>query len=293
MGTLTSNSSLSFSQIEAEFDLSTDSVLGLNEYYDADPYHEVPVAGTISVDNLRGTSKQTVRIEPEVSSDTSPRYGFSEYQGSSYYVAESGESAAAFGTESRTADVVTDTTDIRGIVAEYGGRYQPGSGFGPDSYTTLMGTTAGVNLLISINSSSSTGWDNFSCFCDSMPVNPGSVYNPWGGGTSSSWTVAGYNYSATTVANTVYTVPRTKYMTLNSNSGYYAMYHFASLSNTSPTAYGMHFSAAWNSRYDPTLQTFFTGHQNKHRHGAQMLYSGGWNDVINGNGTNEVYFYFY
>ena len=125
MSTIPASGSLSFSQIEAEFDMSADSQLGLNEYYDADPYHDVPVSGTIAVDDLRGTSKQTVRIEPEESSDSNVRYGFSEYQGSSYYVAESGESAAAFGMESRTADVVTDTTDIRAIVGEYGGYMHP------------------------------------------------------------------------------------------------------------------------------------------------------------------------
>jgi len=172
MGTLTSNGSLSFSEIESEFDLSADAQLGLNEYYDADPYHDVPVAGQIGVDDLRGTSKQTVRIEPGVSSDSAPRYGFSEYQGSSYYVAESGESAAAFGTESRTADVVTDTTDIRGIVAEYAGRYQASASTTPSASTTTVGTTAGINLLISTNSSGYTGWSNCSAFCDSMPYGP-------------------------------------------------------------------------------------------------------------------------
>lgn len=296
MGTLTSNSSLAFSEIESEFDMSTDSVLGLNEYYDADPYHEVPVSGTISVDDLRGTSKQTVRIEPGSSSDSAKRYGFSEYQGSSYYVAESGESAAAFGMESRTADVLTDTTDIRGIVCEYGGRYQAETGFGPGAGQTTYGTTAGLNLLISINSSSSTGWSNCSAFTDSMPIGPGSIYNPFGGGGTSTWNVSGYNYSATTTANTVYTIPRTKYMTLSSASGgagNYAMYHFKALSNTSPTAYGMHFSQAWDQRYNPDTASFNTGHQNKHRHAAQMLYCGAWNDDINGTGTNEVYFYFY
>jgi len=289
MSTIPSNASLSFSQIEAEFDMSADSQLGLNEYYDADPYHEVPVAGQIGVDDLRGTSKQTVRIEPEESSDTAPRYGFSEYQGSSYYVAESGESAAAFGVESRTADVVTDTTDIRAIVAEFGGYYFPGN------YTTphegAMAINTSVNLLIAINTSTSSGWDNCSAFCDSLPFAPGSTSNPFGGGSATQYDVSGYNYSATTSANTVYTFPRTKYMTLSGTSAYYPLYHLKGLSNTSPTAYGMHFSAAWNSRYDTTYG-FFTGHQNKYRHAAQMLYSGARNDAVYGS-PNEVYFYFY
>lgn len=293
MGTLTSNGSLSFSQIEAEFDASADAQLGINEYYDIDPYHDVPVSGTISVDDLRGTSKQTTRIEAERSADTYVRYGFSEYQGSSYYVAESGESAAAFGVESRTADVVTDTTDIRGIVAEFGGHYQPISTTSPAAGSTTYQTTAGLNLLISINSSSSTGWNNCSAFCDSLPYSPGSIYNPWGGGSSSQYLVQGYNYSnQVTSANTVYTFPRTKYMSLQGTSGYYALYHFKALANTSPTAYGMHFSNAWNVRYDPTQGAFNTGHQNKHRHAAQMLYSGAQNNYFNGS-SNEVYFYFY
>lgn len=293
MGTLTTSGSLAFSEIESEFDMSADSQLGLNEYYDADPYHDVPVAGAITVDDLRGTSKQTVRIEPSHSSDTAFRYGFSEYQGSSYYVAESGESAASFGVESRTADVVTDTTDIRGIVAEYAGHYVATNTTTPSSGSSLTGTTAGINLLISINSSSSTGWSNCSAFCDSLPYAPSSQYNPWGGiGSSTTYGVSGYNYSANTTANTVYTFPRTKYFTLGSTTANWPMYHFKSLSNTSPTAYGMHFSAAYNVRYDSTAGQFRTGHQNKHRHAAQMLYSGGQFDYLYGS-NNEVYFYFY
>ena len=292
MGTLTSNGSLSFSAIETEFDMSADSVLGLNEYYDADPYHDVPVSGTISVDDLRGTSKQTVRIEPASSSDTAPRYGFSEYQGSSYYVAESGESAAAFGTESRTADVVTDTTDLRGLVGEYSAHYAATNSTTPSTGSSLTGTTVGINLLISTNSASYGGWSNMSAFCDSLPYAPGSTFNPWGGGSSSQYLVSGYNYSATTTANTVFTIPRTVYMSLGGSAGYYPMFHFKSLANTSPTAYGYHYSSAYSVRYDATGGAFRTGHQNKHRHAAQMLYSGGRNDDIYGS-PNEVYFYFY
>lgn len=294
MGTLTTNGSLAFSEIETEFDVySGPSPFGINGYYDADPYHDVPVAGTISVDDLRGTSKQTVRIEPGGSSDSAKRYGFSEYQGSSYYVAESGESAASFGVESRTADVVTDTTDIRGIVAEYGGHYAGDNTTGPAAGSSLTGTVAGINLLISINSSSSTGWSNCSAFCDSLPYPPSSQYNPWGGiGSSTTYGVSGYNYSVNTSANTVYTFPRLGYMTLPSSTGYHALYHFSSLSNTSPTAYGMHFSSAWNVRYNYLTNTFNVGHQNKHRHAAQMLYSGGAYDDLYGS-SNEVYFYFH
>jgi len=293
MGTLTTNGSLAFSEIEAEFDASADAQLGINEYYDVDPYHDVPAAGQIGVDDLRGTSKQTVRIEPQVSSDSAPRYGFSEYQGSSYYVAESGESAAAFGVESRTADVVTDTTDIRGIVAEFAGVYQPVTSLTPSAGTTTYATQAGINLLISINSSSSTGWNNCSAFCDSLPYAPSSIYNPWGGGSATQYLVTGYNYTnQVTSANTVYTFPRTAYMTLSGTSGNYPLYHFKSLANTSPTAYGMHFTNSYSSRYDPNTNTFYVGHQNKHRHAAQMLYSGGVQDNLYGSG-NEVYFYFY
>lgn len=293
MSTLTSNGSLSFSEIETEYDVySGPSPFGINGYYDADPYHDVPVSGTISVDDLRGTSKQTVRIEPEESADSAPRYGYSSSSGSSYYVAESGESSAAFGQNSRTFDVVTNTTDMRAIVGEYAGYYQAINSTTAGAGSSTTGTSASINLLIAINTSTNTGWSNMSCYCDSMPVSPGSTYNPWGGGSASNYAVSGYNYSAYTVANTVYTVPRTKYMTIGSTTGYFPMYHFKSLSNTSPTAYGYHFSQAYNVRYNSTNNTFYTGHQNKHRHAAQMLYSGARADTLYGS-SNEVYFYFY
>jgi len=299
MSTLTTNGSLAFSEIELEYDVyQGSSPFGINGYYDADPYHDVPVSGTISVDDMRGTSKQTVRIEAGESSDSATRYGFSEYQGSSYYVAESGESAAAFGTESRTADVLTDTTDIRGIVAELSGYMGGQATQSASAGSTVAGS--GVNLLISINTSTTSGWSNCSAFCDSLPHAPGSVYNPWGGGTSSTYQVAdGYGYATTTTsANTVYTFPRQAYGTLpagqsgTQTTGYFDLYHTKALSNTNPSAYGIHYSNAWNSRYNWVANSFFTGHQNKYKHAAQMLYSGARADELTGSG-NEVYFYFY
>ncbi len=273
MSTLTSTGSLAFSQIETEFDASPDSALGLNEYYDADPYHEVPASGTISVNDLRGSSKQTCRVVPRKSSDSAVRWGYSAYQGSSYYNAESGESAAAFGSISRNLGVMHGSSggerNISAIVAEYPGPYSNG-----------YNMSISRNLLVAQNNATSANgaWDTMYFFCDSLPY------------TGSGWLGSVSQYSGGTVATAANTVYSIDAFVSGAPVGLYN-YDYKALNNTSPTAYGWFFNAGDKVHYYNNV--FYTGNNAIQEHAANMLFSGGAAaDVSGGTSSNEVYFYF-
>lgn len=286
MTTLHTSGALSVSQIEGEFDASADSVLGMNEFYDVDPYHEVPASGQLSINNFYGTSRQTCALTPGISSDTAPRYGYSAYQGSSYYVSESGESSAAFGSISRTTSLHSASKNISGIVCELpGGFYVPGS------------VSAGINLNIAINNTSNvTGWDTCYFYTDAMkrPTSAASLTGyeyEVNEVTSNSGQTPSF-YEQATEDSIVYNFPSEFYGIRpgdpNNTLGTWPTYGTSSLSNTSPTAYGMHFTPLMDTWYIYTLGTHYVGHRQKYQHLCNMLYANSSSTY----GTEDIYIYF-
>ena len=287
MTTLKETGSLAFSEIEDEFSLSADAQLGINEFYDADPYHEVPASGTISVNNFFGTSRQTCALTPGRSSDTVKRYGYSAYQGSSYYVSESGESSAAFGSISRTTSLHSASKNVSGIVAEIpAGYYYPG------------GIGAGMNIVIAINNNSNvTGFDDCYFYTDAMkqPTSAASLTNyeyEVDEYTHNNGASAPSTYSVATEEDIVYNFPSEFYGIRpgdpNYTLGTHPTYMTASLSNTSPTAYAMHFTPLYSSWYIFQNNAWYVGHRRKYMHLCNMLYANS-NSTY---GTQDVYIYF-
>ena len=286
MTTLKTTGSLAFSEVEAEFDASADAQLGINEFYDVDPYHEVPASGQISVNDFYGTSRQTCALTPGESSDTAKRYGYSAYQGSSYYVSESGESSAAFGSISRTSSLHSASKNVSGIVAEI-----------PAGYIRPGGISTGMNLVIAVNNTSTvTGWDTCYFYTDEMrrPENFASL--------------TGYEYEVTEVTSNsgqtpaFYDVATEDSIVYNFVSEFYGIrpgdpnytlgtwpaYLSSSLSNTSPTAYGMHFTPLYSYWYNFSNQSYYVGHRGKYKHLCNMLYANSSSTY----GTKDVYIYF-
>lgn len=119
---LQTSGSIALNQVELEFDVySGPTPFGMNGYYgDASDPLRVPFSGAISLNNFYGASRRSVRCIKGTSSDTNPRFGYSKYAGSSYYIPETGESAAAFGSVNRSSAVVTtsNSTQLACVVKE-------------------------------------------------------------------------------------------------------------------------------------------------------------------------------
>lgn len=135
-----STGAVSLSTVQTEFGGS--NPIGINEYYgvNSDPYKVVPRSGTISLDDFHDTSKRTAELTLKTSYDTNARFGWSVYKGSSYIVAESGQSDSGFGSISRT-DGLFSYGPITCIVGEDTSTLSP---FSP-RYNIVIGTRGGYN----------------------------------------------------------------------------------------------------------------------------------------------------
>lgn len=92
--------------------------IGLSEYYNADPYKPVPAAGEISLNDFRGSSAHTCRIETGESDDYVPRRGYSAANGSFYYTQESGKDKGSFGSISKTQGVLYGGSQLSAFIIQ-------------------------------------------------------------------------------------------------------------------------------------------------------------------------------
>ena len=105
---LSSSGAISLNQIQSEFGGS--NPIGISEYYNKDPYKPTPASGQISLNNFRGSSNRTAKITVGTTSESSPLYGYGSANGGLYYAQYSGKSGAAFGSITKTSNLISGRT---------------------------------------------------------------------------------------------------------------------------------------------------------------------------------------
>jgi len=189
MGTVASSGTLNLYGIQQT--LGGSNPIGMNEFYGRDPYKPMPSSGTIGMNDFYGANSRTASITSASSHDTGERFGWSQNAGSSFYIAESGQSSAAFGSSTKSVGLSTsgeicaitiESQEPMGFVLTIAARGNSNSGWTTlklkctgggnmnNSVHTFTRTAANAYVYLSNTSPAAYAWQFRSQYSNVMPI---------------------------------------------------------------------------------------------------------------------------